>query len=896
MEPIADAEPPVARRPLLATYRLQLRPGFGFDEAASVLPYLARLGVTHVYCSPYLATVPDSLHGYDVVDHRRVREDLGGDAAFERFVAALDGHGLGQIVDIVPHHMSIAGTGNAWWWDVLRFGQRSAYATWFDIDWDPPEPRLRSRILLPVLGDHYGRVLEDGELTIDQQADASFVVRYHDVTFPLSPDSEGMLLIELAASLGHDRLGFLGRALVAADQEGRSPAELDADVREIHGLLVELQEGDHEFDRAVRAHLALVNADVDRVDALLALQHHRLARWHVGAYELDYRRFFDVDSLIALRTDRREVFDATHGLMLSLVQAGIVDGLRVDHIDGLRDPFQYLGWLRDASGPTAYLFVEKILAAGEALPPWPVEGTTGYDAAALITGVLVDGAGAERLRRRYVELTERPDTYREVSRSKRRLVLATVLVSDVERLTNILVRVCDSHRRWRDFTRVELREAMMEILVHLPVYRSYVHVVEDIPAVAEADLDAIDLGVAMAREARPDLDPELFDLMRAILVLQLDDLDARELVLRFQQLSGSVVAKGDEDSADYAWGPLLARNEVGVDPDDLAVTIARFHEAAAARQQHWPRSMTATATHDTKRGEDVRARLAVLSEIPGRYADAFVRWWGASAEYRSADAPDPATAWLVFQTLVGAHPLPLARALAYVEKAIREAKEQTSWLSPDADFEAAVAAFVTGVLEDDELMDDIAGFVATIEPAGQVNALAQVALRLLGPGVPDTYQGTELWDDSLVDPDNRRLVDYGLRTELLDLVAGVTAAEAWQKDRALGVPKLLLVQRCLQVRHAHPEAFDERGTYVPLIIRGPRAEHALGFVRGGRVATVVPRHPLTLGEAADEVEVALPSGTWTDALSPRELVSDGWVTLGRLTREFPVAVLVATAG
>jgi (1->4)-alpha-D-glucan 1-alpha-D-glucosylmutase len=875
-----------------ATYRLQLRPGFGFVEATSILGYLARLGVSHVYCSPYLASVPGSTHGYDVVDHRRIRDDLGGEEAFERFVAGLAEVGLGQVIDIVPHHMSITGTENRWWWDVLTFGRGSAHADWFDIDWAPPQDKLRSLILLPVLGDHYGRVLEAGDLAVDQRSDGSFVVRYYDLAVPLAAHSVAQLLATVAERNDHARLRFLAHALAAADDPGAPPARRAADVGEALASLVELQVADHEIDRAVRIGVELVNADADELDGLLEQQHYRLARWTVGAYELDYRRFFDVDSLIALRTERDDVFEATHGLVLGWVRAGLVDGVRVDHVDGLRDPAGYLDRLRAGIGDTTYLVVEKILSEGERLQAWPVQGTTGYEFADLATGVLVEPDGAARLRDAYAELTDDLRTYREVSFAKRHLILTSVLASDLERLTNLLTRICERRRRYRDFTRVELRAALLEVLVHAPAYRSYVRVVDGEPVVSEADLDFVDLAVGRAREHSAGLDPELFDVIRAVLTLDFDGTDERELALRFQQLSGPVVAKGDEDSAHYTWVPLAARNDVGVDPDRLSIEPDELHAANARRQRSWPRSMLTTSTHDTKRSEDVRARLAVLAEVADDWVAAVGEWWERSAGLRSPDAPDLRTGWFVFQTLVGAHPITVERAVPYVQKALREAKERTSWLHPDAAFEEAVESFTVGLLADPALSVELAGFAERITTAGRVNSLTQVALRLLSPGVPDTYQGSELWDLSLVDPDNRRPIDYARRAELLDELGDLPPAQVWSERADDGLPKLLVVHRLLTLRVERPAAFDEGAGYEPLAVDGPGARHALGFVRGGEVALVVPRFPLTLEGRAGDVDVHLPPGRWTDRLTGAEIDSGGSVALAELTAAFPISVLV----
>ena len=865
----------MARRPVTATYRLQLRPSFTFDDAAAVAPYLADLGISHVYTSPFLAAAAGSEHGYDVVDPTRVRDDLGGAPGFDRFVEALKANDLGLIVDVVPHHMSIQGPENQWWWEVLTFGRQAATAPWFDIDWYSDDERSKARVVLPVLGDHYGRSLEDGIIRLARRDDGTFVVCAHDLELPVAPGSIGPFLHEVARALGHSRLAFLAEVLGTTDPAGS---------REALALLAEVEAEDPRVTTEIDHGLARVNADVDALDAIIDAQHYRLARWTVAAYELDYRRFFDVNSLIALRTERGDVFAATHALIVGWARDGIVDGLRVDHVDGLRDPAEYLARLREAVGADVILLVEKILTNDEVLPPWPVEGTTGYDALAALSAVLVDPEGAESLRAGYVELAGRPEHYAEVSEEKRRLVLRSVLASDLERLTSLLVQTCARRRRYRDFTRVELREALSEVLVHVPAYRSYVAASEDGVERTLADLNFVDLAIARARHSRGDLDTELFDLLRAILLGDLALPEALELALRVQQLSGPVVAKGDEDSAHYSWGPLLCANEVGSDPDRPALAPGDFHSAMQRRADVAPVGMITTATHDTKRSEDVRARLAALSEVPNHWVQLVRRWWDETAGWRD-DAVDPAIAWFIFETLVGAHPLPLDRAREYIRKAMREAKDHTSWTAPDDGYESAVEAFLSMLSKDPELAEAIDDLVADIDPAGRMNSLAQLALRMTVPGFPDTYQGTELWDDSLVDPDNRRPVDFAVRRQLLDRARQMTAAEVWRSERDSGLPKMFLLDRLLHLRRRRPQLFGPGGSYEPIDVTDA---HGLAFLRGGAVAVVVPRLTMTLERTA---QVALPAGEWQDLIRDHSVMSNGSVSFATLLEDFPVAVL-----
>ena len=820
------------------TYRLQLRPGFGFRETATIAPYLHRLGVSHLYLSPIFEATSGSTHGYDIVNPNEVRAELGGREGFDELLGVLEREGLGLVLDIVPHHMA-ATAENAWWWSVLELGRDSPFAFHFDIDWDPPEQRLRGTLLLPVLGDHYGRVLEAGELRLAFERGQP-VVRYHEHVAPLSPETADELWAE-------------------AGRRGQRVEEI----------------------------IDEVNADVDRLDALLARQHHRFARWQTAAHELDYRRFFDIDSLVAMRSERPAVFDDTHRLIRELAAADRVDGLRVDHVDGLRDPEAYLSRLR-ALAPDAWITVEKILRPQEATPDtWPVDGTSGYDFLALAGGVLLDKGGVEQLVEGYAALTG-DESYADTQRAARREALRDSLAADVERVVELLLRVCDHNRRSRDFTRSELRQAVVELCVHAPTYRSYVR-----PAAIPLDADRtfVDMMLTGARGEDTELDADIFDFLRTLLLGELAGDDESGFLARFQQLTGPVAAKGEEDTAFYRWIPLLCLNEVGIEPDRAVVSVAEFHERCERLQRRWPATMTTTSTHDTKRGEDVRARLAVLSEMPDEWLAAVQRWRSMNERLRDRelDAPDAVDEWFLYQTLAGAHPLPIDRAWPAIEKSLRERKRRTSWVRVNEPYERATRSFLEAVLADESFMADFAAIVSRLVEPGHVNALAQATLRLLGPGVPDTYQGTELWDSNLVDPDNRRPVDYGERDEALRVVEHSSAADLWEsaRDREHGWPKLALVRACLRLRRTHSEVFGRDGTYSPLEVSGTGANRVVAFTRSGRVVTVVPLRPLA--GPPDEAEIALPEGEWTSVFTDDRHV--GAVSFGKLRGGFPVAVL-----
>jgi (1->4)-alpha-D-glucan 1-alpha-D-glucosylmutase len=810
-----------------ATYRVQLNPGFDFDDAAAATPYLARLGISHMYCSPYLQAAAGSAHGYDVTDYSRVNEELGGAPAHEHLCAALAAEGMGHIVDIVPNHMAVSDRSNAWWWDVLRTGPASRYASYFDIDWDPPESALRRTILVPILGDHYGRVLEAGELTLAVE-DGETVLRYHEHVLPIAP-----------------------RSVPAGDMDA-------------------------------------INSDPAALHEVLEKQHYRVAFWRSGDRDLNYRRFFDVKTLAALRIENPSVFEDTHALVLAMIDSGDLDGLRIDHVDGLRDPSEYLGRLRRRA-PRAYVVVEKILEAGEELPEeWPVEGTTGYDFLNVVNGLFVDSAAEKAMSDVYLELTREPADLAEVVRAKKLFIMREVLASDVYRLTALLVDVAENHRRYRDYTRHELREAIRETIAAFPVYRTYLDT--RTRRASAQDAGYVQEAVEEAAARRPDLPPELFEFLCNVLLMTFRPTrDVDEFVLRFQQTTGPVMAKGVEDTVFYDFNRLVSLNEVGGDLGCFGVALEDFHDRAARSQERWPLALLATSTHDTKRSEDVRVRIDLLSEIPSAWADAVTRWKDLNERHRSGGIPDRNDEYLLYQTLVGAWPLDADRAAAYMEKASKEAKTHTSWVDPAPEYDEGLASFVRAVLADSVFLKELDDFVGPLVEPGRRSSLAQTAIKLTYPGVPDVYQGTELWDLSLVDPDNRRPVDYELRARLLeDAIAGDAAAALARMDE--GLPKLFLIQRVLALRARLPEAFGTESSYEALWATGPRARHVVAFVRGRRVLTVAPRLVLTVEREWRETHLTLPKGSWTDELTGTTFSES--VPVQELLAGFPV--LVAT--
>lgn len=820
-----------ARHTPRATYRLQFHRGFTLRDALVLVPYLHALGVSHVYASPLLKARAGSTHGYDVCDYSRLNPELGTEADLEALVAALRERGMGLVLDIVPNHMGI-GPENPWWWDVLQHGPASRFAGCFDIDWDPPDPRLRDKVLLPVLGDEYERVLTRGELRV--VCDGSDVtVRYFEHRFPVAPES---LLVP-------------GRFLTEA--------------------------------------VAEFNADTAALDRLLARQHYRLTWWRHGDTHLNYRRFFTITDLAGVRVEDPQVFSDTHNCVLGWHQRGWLDGFRVDHIDGLRDPARYLQRLSRAA-PGAWIVVEKILEPAETLPrAWPVAGTTGYDFLNRLGGLFVDPAGEQPLTEFYAAFTGEPTDYPALAREKKRLILREYLVAEVDRLRRLLQSAAARHGR--NFAPDTLRAALIEAVAGFPVYRTYARTQPR--QISNTDLDHIQAALATAREQRPDLDPAAFDFLGALLRLELRGAAADDFVARFQQLTGPAMAKGVEDTAFYCYGRFVALNEVGSDPSRFGLSVADFHRACRRAQTERPAAMLATSTHDTKRSEDVRARLYLLSELPGVWADTVRRWSAMNGRLRRDGFPDRNVEYCIYQMLVGVWPLSPERALDYLVKAVREAKQHTAWTRPDLVYEQAVKDFAVGAVTDAEFVTDLERFVTPLVEPGHVNSLAQTLIKLTAPGVPDLYQGTELWDFSLVDPDNRRPVDFALRRRLLEETRGLSAEAAWAR-RGEGVSKLWLIQRTLALRAQRPELFDAGG-YEPIEATGARAGHVVAFCRGGAVTTVAPRLVWQLGGAWADTTLALPHGLWLNELTG-DVVRGGRVPLRDLLRRFPVALLSRT--
>ncbi|MEX2480364.1 MAG: malto-oligosyltrehalose synthase [Gammaproteobacteria bacterium] len=878
----------------VATYRLQLRPEFGLDAAAGVVAYLARLGISHVYLSPCLQAVRGSAHGYDVVDPTQLNAELGGEAARRRLCNALDAAGMGQMLDIVPNHMAVAGDQNPWWWDVLENGPSSRYASFFDVDWEASEERWPNKVLLPMLGDHYGRILEALELQV-RYRDGVFTLHYHEHVFPFDPSTLSDLLCRAYAASNSELLGFIAESCSRLPRPhvtlGWAVERRHRDKDVIRRLLVQLGGEEPEADAAIRDQVDRINRDPDALDALIEKQNYRLAWWRTAARELGYRRFFDIDDLAGLRVEEEEVFQAIHALPIRWARAGEVHGLRIDHPDGLRDPTQYFRRLH-AACPGAWIVAEKILEPDESLPAdWPVAGTTGYDFLARVQGLFVDPAGEAPLSGLLEELTGEAVDFAELGYDCKRQVVEELLGSELNRLVSLFVAICERHRRHRDYTRHELYEALLEVTACFPVYRTYVRHPEG--AVAAADVRYVTQAIDQARERRPELDAALFDFLIGLLLLRIPGDREAELAMRFQQLTGPAMAKGVEDTAFYRFHRLIALNEVGGDPACFGVSVERFHDACTEALARHPQSLLATSTHDTKRSEDVRARLLLLSEMPERWTAAVHHWRERNAVHRRGALPDPAAEYLLYQTLVGAWPIDAERMAAYMEKAVREAKLHTSWTQPNDSYEQAVRDFVTAVLQDREFRTELEDFVKPLVMPGRINGLSQTLLKLTAPGIPDIYQGTELWNLRLVDPDNRSPVDFALRERLLAELEGLSVAQILARSDE-GLPKLWVIRQALRLRRDQPRWLGPEGDYRPLNLSGGKAVHGVSFLRGEGVAVVVPRLVHALGGDWGDTALHLPEGHWRNVLSG-ETMDAGDVPVAHLLATFPVALLVREA-
>ncbi|MEO7909496.1 MAG: malto-oligosyltrehalose synthase [Roseiflexaceae bacterium] len=1015
-----------------ATYRLQFNRLFTFDDARHRLAYLDQLGISDVYASPYLRARAESTHGYDIADHNQLNPAVGDQAAYEALVDELHARGMGQILDVVPNHMGIGESTNSWWMDVLENGPSSRFAPYFDIDWHPLKAELENKVLLPILGLQYGRVLENCELVLVYE-DGAFFLRYWQTDLPINPrtyvDILRLPLEQLIETLGSEHEQVLEYQSIMTGLEHLPPrtetertkvVERGREKEILKRRLAALTDAAPDVRAAIEQTIRYFNGQrgdprsFDLLDALIERQAYRLSYWRVAAEEINYRRFFDVNDLAAIRMDRTEVFEATHKLVLRLLAEGKINGLRVDHPDGLWDPAGYFRrlqesyleavderrttndenslndresdalatksdppsfGLRPSSNRPLYIVAEKILARGERLPEdWAVHGTSGYDYLNALNGIFVDGTTEKRFSEIYADFIGARLRFDDLVYATRKQIMQVSMASEVNVLTYQLNRVSEHNRYYRDFTLYSLRAALRELIACFPVYRTYI--VATTEQVEERDRIVIETAVNRARSRNPTIEPSIYDFLRDILLLRYPDTldpEAREeqrtFVMKFQQLTGPVMAKGMEDTAFYIYNRLTSLNEVGGEPQRFGTTVAAFHRQNQERLRDWPAAMLATSTHDTKRSEDVRARISVLSELPEQWRRALTRWsrWNRrkKIDVDGKPAPQRNEEYLLYQTLLGVWPFEqiederrttnddisapssfvvrpssefVERIQDYMVKAIREAKVNTSWLNPNTTYDQALRAFVAAVLEDtpgNRFLADFRSLHALVAHFGAFNALSQTLLKLTSPGVPDIYQGSEIWAFSLVDPDNRRPVDYDLRAwwlgELIDIDGNrAELARTLVDSKADGRIKLYLTHRALRFRRDHAELFRV-GSYAPLEATGDAGEHIVAFARalttlsssssargasvsGEEALIVAPRllakrlheaHALPLGHAAwSNTLLALPNATlgqryrdiFTDRIQP-VIERDGAIglPLAELLDYFPVALLERVA-
>lgn len=891
-----------------ATYRLQFNHAFTFADAAELIAYLHTLGISHVYASPFLKARAGSLHGYNIVDHNALNPEIGTEADYKAYIERLHHFGMGQIVDIVPNHMGVGGDDNSWWLDVLENGQSSIYAAYFDIDWHPANPALHNKILLPFLGDHYGSVLENGELRLEFDSERGvFNVRYYEHLFPIDPRTYpyilGLHLDRLLQQNDKDQRLFEaltvviaacrslpGRSNLSTSQRQYRRQSAQACKRHLADLYVKYPKA-HGF---IQANLAKFNGDVtqsgsfDRLHHLLEAQAYRLSYWKVATEEINYRRFFDINELAALRMENEAVFDVTHQLIRQMMRDDQINGLRIDHPDGLSDPCAYYHQLRqliceesqpdsDTGNGFFGLWIEKILANFEHLPSdWPVSGTTGYDAAFQLNGVFVRQQSERQINRIYSRFIGLNLGFEGLLHDRKKLITHRMLSSELSVLANLLNHIAQADRRTRDFTYQALRDALGEIVACFPVYRTYITASQT----SEEDLRYVQWAIAQAKKHSPAADILILDFIGQLLTLvHLNEYSAGvrrsiiKFVLKFQQYTAPVMAKGLEDTALYIYNRLTSLNDVGFNPSAFGISAAAFHQANKQRLAHWPHAMVATSTHDSKRGEDVRARINVLSEIPDEWQRHLNRWSRLNRNKKRLinheRAPSRNDEYLIYQTLIGAWPLEdgalfddahaleslRQRIEAYMLKAIKEAKVQTSWINPNEDYESAMRYFVSALLstnpEHNAFLADFLPFQQRVARFGLFNSLSQTLLKLTVPGIPDIYQGNELWMFSLVDPDNRSCVDYQQRHQALQAIIQESESCAdlpgftrrLLKDLNNGHAKLYLTWKTLMLRRQNPQLF-QHGSYTGLATHGPHADHICAFARcleGQAVITAAAR-------------------------------------------------------
>jgi (1->4)-alpha-D-glucan 1-alpha-D-glucosylmutase len=850
----------------IGAYRLQLHAGFKFADAERILGYLAELGVSHLYLSPCLTAMPGSLHGYDVTDPTRVSEDLGGEDAWRPFVERAHAANLQLLLDIVPNHMA-ASEYDPWWDSVLAHGPFSEYAGYFDIRNEPGQPWC---VHLCTLGRPYGEALAQGEMTLELR-DGRPRVKHFDNSWPLGPLSWSALLEEDEDIAGEPQ---------AAAPSAEARARYASAVREAERRCSAAQR-DGRLERAIER----CQADPARLDAVLRRQFYALHGWKLAGELSNYRRFFDVSGLVGVRNEVPAVFDATHARIAAMIRDGDLDGLRIDHPDGLKDPSAYFVALR-ALLPDGRIYVEKILENDERLvADWPIDGTVGYDFLSKVNRLWMDEQRTDALTATYADFTGHSVNIAALVRDKKRQIAESTFCADLDRLARQALAIAREDWRTRDLSPRQLREAVTRVTTALGVYRTY----RTPTRLSAEDVRVFTEAVQHARMGAPGVEAAAFDFLAELFGKAALSASEAELIAQWQQLTPAVMAKGVEDTTFYAFDRLVSCNEVGAQASLLGISSDKFHEFCHYLAESWPYNLLATSTHDNKRSEDVRTRISLISEIPERWAEALHQWSQLNAPAWNNRTPDRHAEYLLYQTLIGAWPIDYERCWQYMQKACREAKIRTSWHEPNIGYEENIRGFVAAVLEKQDFIESLEAFIAPLIEPGRINSLAQTLIKMMAPGVPDFYQGTELWDLSLVDPDNRRPVDFEERTRLLKRCRELDARGA-VADWSGGVPKLWMIQRLFALRRARPADFSAASGYQPLVSQGSHLGNLFAFRRGENLIAAVPRFIMTLGGDWQDTLLPLPRGAWRNAFT--EATLEGSVAPADLFGCFPVAVLI----
>ena len=924
-----------------STYRIQFNPSFGFQEAKEIVPYLAELGISDLYASPIFRARKGSSHGYDVVDQNWINPDLGTEYDFEELAKELAKHELGWLQDIIPNHMAYSNE-NTMLMDIFEKGQTSDYYSFFDVDWEHPYEGIRGRMLAPFLGTFFGEALENGQIKLSFD-DSGLWVTYFDIRFPLKMESYLNIfthdLGRLKSILGSDHsdftklLGIVDALQSLPSQEGKG--ERYAQMTFAKRVLWELYSTNEHIKRFIDSNVAIFNGDPENplsfnlLDNLLSEQHFRLSFWKVATEEINYRRFFNINDLISLKIEDETVVDYTHSFIFRLLTEGKLSGLRVDHIDGLYNPTGYLERIRKELGQT-YVVAEKILEKGEQLPRvWPVEGTTGYDFLNYVNGIFCQKNNEKKFTKLYSRFTNLKLSLEDLIYEKKKLILEKHMAGDIDNIANLLKQASSRDRHGSDITLYGLKMAMVEVMARFPVYRTYINK----EVFRDEDLLYINIAVDKALQSNPGLMYEL-QFIKRFLLLEFGDYLSEEdkehclhFVMRFQQFTGPLMAKGFEDTTLYLYNRLLSLNEVGGFPETFGVSLEEFHDFNKSRNDCYPHSLNATSTHDTKRGEDMRARLNVLSELPEEWERNIKKWSKTNSRKKRAvgglRVPNKNDEYFLYQTLIGAYPLSeieqslfKERLKSYMIKAVREAKVHTAWLEPDHEYEDACIEFLEHILDTskpNEFLETFVPFQKKIAYYGIFNSLSQTLLKITSPGVPDFYQGTEMWDLNLVDPDNRRPVDFSMRKSLLRTIKEEAQADLLSlvskllRQREEGKIKLFLISMALNTRKRYADLF-QLGTYTPLVVTGRSKDHIVAFHREydeKRTVTIAPRFFVTLVEEGElplgtevwqDTRVLMPDGApdqWTNTLTGEIIPEESQIAVGQILQHFPVALLVS---